>query len=1040
MAKRSYVASAIRTQGIIALLSLFLFSSLGFAQTVDRFTTLKDENGWKLLKNGEDFYVKGVVWGHSPKGQNYTYNLWAESDEYIKSLLDHDFGMMAAAGANANRSFGYIPPKWVTYIYEQHGIMSLINPLMGRYGASIDGVWKPFTNYSDERTREVLKAEVLEIVEKYKDVPGVMMFALGNESNYGLSWSSFEIEDLPVGEQNYEKAKFLYSLFGEVVAASKEIAPDHLFTIVNGDLQYIDLIAEYVQNIDVLGTNVYRGISFGSLWKDVEAGFDRPVVFMEFGSDAFNSKNFAEDEAAQASFLRGQWQEMYNESYGNGGYGNAIGGYIFEWRDEWWKYKQTENLDTQDNNASWANGGYTFDYVEGQNNMNEEWFGITRIGDLNAQGFYETVPRMAVDIMTEMWAINPYASSNAEINSVTNNIDMDFYALKGDIRLLKGRQKEDEKFRLSGGSFSGDFIVKGRENDIQEDGENGLSFTDGQMVNLDFEFQPTNRIHGDFTLNVLGNVSESDFEFRYGDRGLPIRVVEVDENGEGVETRRDTEFEGRERIEIYDFNAVYEGEDYDLEAFYHVPRFHWGYEGDFFGLLRETTDMAGQDIWNAKAPFGIEVAGKKDLKGLKIAFGPEIYWGANPMVMLKYEFNLGSTEMAVMHAEDLARRDSSSSATEATVRQSRATTLYSKIPLGFADLELGGLIAATEKVGDEYDRQEGDNIVVDEIEVQDTLGLKMKLTGEVGSLGLGYIGLNIAGLVADSGNTVREFGTELPYSALGNKREIDGGILITSGDYMFYPRFLIRDNLVDANENIDPVTTGTDLSPGINARDRDSDPFAVLDNREAQSLEFMFTYDPTPASSFYHWNADLTEDASFAYNIGITGTRYETPTDANLFFFDEGGFNASFGEGLEAEDVFLLRSKLIFNPAQNLKYVVNLEAGKQQSSGKPGEEAVEFFGVQGKAIIDREHIYSATIRVDDFGPYDFQRQFNLTYPLQVELEYSLLLDNLRDELKSSKVGVKTLYRTLDENSPEDEYEDGDNDYMFEIQTYYKFSF
>ena len=1041
MAKRSYVASAIKIPAIIALTSLFLLSSVAIAQSADRFTTFKDENGWKLQRNGEDYYVKGVVWGHSPKGENYTYNLWGESDEYIKNVLDHDFGLMAKAGVNTNRSFGFIPPKWVSYIYEQHGITSLINPLMGRYGANIDGIWKPFTNYSDPRTREVLKNEVLDVVKKYKDVPGVVMFALGNESNYGLSWSSFEIEDLPVGEQNREKAKFLYSLFGEVVAAAKEEAPDHLFTIVNGDIQYLDLIAEYVQNIDVLGTNVYRGISFGDLWKDVEAGFDRPIVFMEFGSDAFNAKNFAEDEAAQASFLRGQWQEMYNESYGNGGYGNAIGGYVFEWRDEWWKFKQTENLDIQDRNASWANGGYTFDHVEGQNNMNEEWFGITRIGDLNAEGFYETVPRMAVDVLAEIWSINPYESSTTEINKMVNSVDMDFYALKDDVRLLKDRLEAEQRFRLSGGNFSGDFIIKGRENDIQENGEDGLSFTDGQMVNLDFEFNPTNRIRGDFSLNILGNVSESDFEFRYGDRGLPITVEVLDDDLLGVTTRRDTVLNGRERVEIYDFNAVYEGEDYNLEAFYHVPRFHWGYEGDFFGLLRETTDLAGQDIWNAKAPYGVEFAGKKGLDGLKVAFGPEIYWGANPMVLLKYEFDVGATEMAVMHAEDIARRETSSSATEATSRQSRATTIYSKTSFGAGVLELGGIIGATEKVGDEFDREDSDgNIIVDEIEEEDTLGFKARFTGEVGDIGLGYIGVNVAGLVANAGDTVREFGTELPYSSLGNKREIDGGILIAKGDYMFYPRFLVRDNLVDANENIDPVTTGTDLSPGINTRNTDSDPFAVLDNREAQSLEFIFTYDPTPATSFYHWNADLLEDASFAYNIGITGTRYDTATDAHLFFFEEGGVNASFGEGLEAEDVLLIRSKLFFNPAQDRRYVINLDAGKQQSTGQPGQETVEFFGIEGKAIVNSKHIYSAEIRVDDFGPYDFQRQFNLTYPLQVNFGYSYLLDNLRDELKSSKIGIKTLFRELDENSPDDEFEDGDNDYMFEIQTFYKYSF
>ena len=42
--------------------------------------------------------------------------------------------------------------------------------------------------------------------------------------------------------------------------------------------------------------------------------------------------------------------------------------------DGWWKTKQDEDLDIHNTDASWPNGGYPFDYAEGQNNMNEEWF------------------------------------------------------------------------------------------------------------------------------------------------------------------------------------------------------------------------------------------------------------------------------------------------------------------------------------------------------------------------------------------------------------------------------------------------------------------------------------------------------------------------------------------------------------------------------------------------------------------------------------------------------------------------------------------
>ena len=64
------------------------------AQGAQKVTTYRDASGWKLLVDGKDFYVKGVVWGYSPRGENYTYNLWGKSDEFIRKVLDHDFGLM----------------------------------------------------------------------------------------------------------------------------------------------------------------------------------------------------------------------------------------------------------------------------------------------------------------------------------------------------------------------------------------------------------------------------------------------------------------------------------------------------------------------------------------------------------------------------------------------------------------------------------------------------------------------------------------------------------------------------------------------------------------------------------------------------------------------------------------------------------------------------------------------------------------------------------------------------------------------------------
>lgn len=230
---------------LVLILSLVALTVLtGQAHATDVVTTYKDELGWKLQVNGEDFYVKGVNWGYTPRNEDFNYNLWGQPADRIRKVLDYDMGLLKAAGVNAIRSFSMIPPEWITYIYKEHGIMTVVNPLVGRYGYEVGGRWVEFTDYSDPLTRATLLADTLELIDRYKTTPGVLMFALGNESNYGLSWSSFEIENLPEGEQNTAKARYLYSLFNEIMQSGKRIAPNHPFAVVNGDIQYIDLIAE----------------------------------------------------------------------------------------------------------------------------------------------------------------------------------------------------------------------------------------------------------------------------------------------------------------------------------------------------------------------------------------------------------------------------------------------------------------------------------------------------------------------------------------------------------------------------------------------------------------------------------------------------------------------------------------------------------------------------------------------------------------------------------------------------------------------------
>jgi len=256
---------------------------------------------------------------------------------------------------------------------------------------------------------------------------------------------------------------------------------------------------------------------------------------------------------------------------------------------------------------------------------------------------------------------------------------------------------------------------------------------------------------------------------------------------------------------------------------------------------------------------------------------------------------------------------------------------------------------------------------------------------------------------------------------------------------------MYRDNLVDANPFIEPSISGGILNPGISPRDRDNDPFAVLGNREARSADIYATWDPTGATPFYDWDNDWREDAKFAFNLGGSYTEYPTATDANQFFFLEGNTNASFGAGLPAEDVWTVSSRMVFNPNQRAKYIATLIRGFNQSTGDPDGGTRDYFELHGKAVFGGKHIISGYFKQDAWGPYDFHRQFNVVYPEQFKIDYSLKIGNSGslgsglDETNATQIGVRALYRTYDDDSKDFDVEDvGDNQWQAVFYFTYQF--
>jgi hypothetical protein len=52
--------------------------------------------------------------------------------------------------------------------------------------------------------------------------------------------------------------------------------------ICNGDLLFLNIIKAECPDIDILGTNVYRGVSFRCFHKS-KGELNKPILFTEFG-------------------------------------------------------------------------------------------------------------------------------------------------------------------------------------------------------------------------------------------------------------------------------------------------------------------------------------------------------------------------------------------------------------------------------------------------------------------------------------------------------------------------------------------------------------------------------------------------------------------------------------------------------------------------------------------------------------------------------------------------------------------------------------
>lgn len=363
------------------------------------------QNGhWQLRVDNQPFAVHGMTYSPTEVGKRLAdvanqwmsddtdddglvdapYQSWIDKNKNNKKDADEpevgDFQLMKDMGVNAIRFYqnsvnpDYNPKefnkKTLRDMQERYGIYAIMGHFLGAYTISSGATWEEGTDYTDPVQRENMKNSLHDYVLDHRHEPYVLMWLLGNENLMPADYSGINATRTNAASHVKEYLQFV----NEMAEMIHQLDPDHPVAVGNLDAVNLEEYAQYAPAVDIFGANSYHGVAgFGALFKRVHQVFDRPVLITEYGCDAYDSRTHQENEAAQADYHEGNWQSIQTNLAGGAREGNAIGGVIFEYLDEWWK-SQSGSAKVHD-----VNPDFPMDFPDGW--AQEEWFGVMSQGN-----------------------------------------------------------------------------------------------------------------------------------------------------------------------------------------------------------------------------------------------------------------------------------------------------------------------------------------------------------------------------------------------------------------------------------------------------------------------------------------------------------------------------------------------------------------------------------------------------------------------------------------------------------------------------------
>lgn len=344
---------------------------------------------WLMWVDNKPYMIRGLGYGvtkigQSPDLQNQVscydvdnlhgvFDSWVDKNGSYQRTADEpaigDQNLLKQMGCNTIRNYYCEDLKSINVMerfWKEAGIRFSIGTAFGMYGMDTDkagGGWDNGTNYCDPNQQQAILDAVKRAVMRFKDKPYTLCYILGNENNYNVHCNAGTYPAV------------YCDLLERACQLVHKLDTNHPVGPSVGE-GFADQVIRYAPDVDFIGINVYRGKSgMGDLWETVRKQTDRPVIITEFGAPAYYD-GVGEDGDVQAEYVGGNWKDMWYNRGGGQGYGNSLGGFVFQWADEWWKDQSmppnvhSDKIEPKD--APFADG-------EGH----EEWYGITGQGNGN---------------------------------------------------------------------------------------------------------------------------------------------------------------------------------------------------------------------------------------------------------------------------------------------------------------------------------------------------------------------------------------------------------------------------------------------------------------------------------------------------------------------------------------------------------------------------------------------------------------------------------------------------------------------------------